>query len=141
MERNSLCQFWNDSNQNWDVPRYCQGESADIRPCAASSALWAAAPEAACRRKEAANSSRKARLKEYLYTVSANPPLLTGQGAPFFDVARRGSSSTSARLPGLFDSAEPFWYRKAVSTMYMPICRNSLSQFSVEASQNSGERK
>ena len=33
-----------------------------------------------------------------------------------------------------FDSDEPRWNRYAVKTTYMPICRNSLSQFSNVAS-------
>jgi len=37
------------------------------------------------------------------------------------------------------DSEDPFWYRNAVSTMYMPIWRNSDSQFSNVASTKSPE--
>jgi hypothetical protein len=35
------------------------------------------------------------------------------------------------------DSEEPLWKRRAVSTTYMPICKNSDSQFSNVASTKS----
>jgi hypothetical protein len=34
------------------------------------------------------------------------------------------------------DSEEPFWKRKTVRMTYIPICRNSDSQFSKVASRN-----
>src|SRR6185295_7315817 len=39
-------------------------------------------------------------------------------------------SSCGAGWSTGFDSEEPRWNRNAVSTTYMPICKNSLSQFS-----------
>ena len=57
--------------------------------------------------------------------------------APGRSAAPRGSSSCGAGSSMGFDSEDPRWKRKAVSTTYMPIWRNSLSQFSKVASQKS----
>ena len=45
-ERNSLCQFWNDSNQNFASVTYSRSETGDF-PSATLSSLTAAAPDAA----------------------------------------------------------------------------------------------
>ena len=67
------------------------------------------------------------------------PPARTGQGTCFRVFARRGSASWGAASEsGSFDSEEPRLKRKAVSSTYAPICRNSLSQFSKTASPKLG---
>jgi hypothetical protein len=55
--RNSLCQFWKDSNQNWDVPTY-SSTLTEGWPWASCSSLYAAAPPKACRTFEAANRTK-----------------------------------------------------------------------------------
>ena len=62
------------------------------------------------------------------------PPRRTGQGVAALTVASRGSWSCGASWPIGLDSEEPFWKRKTVRMTYMPICRNSDSQFSNVAS-------
>jgi hypothetical protein len=51
--------------------------------------------------------------------------------------ASRGSWSCGAGSFNGFDSDEPLWNKKAVNTTYMPICKNSDSQFSNVASTKS----
>jgi hypothetical protein len=55
---NSLCQFWNDSNQNCEVLRYSSGVTPG-RPCRNCSSLYAAAPETAWVTKAAMKSTAK----------------------------------------------------------------------------------
>jgi hypothetical protein len=59
----SLCQFWNDSNQNRDVPIYLRTES-DCPPWARVSALYSEAPPAAWRNSDAKNSANRAIVSE-----------------------------------------------------------------------------
>jgi hypothetical protein len=49
--RNSLWQFWKDSNQNCDVRTYCQVPTA-CPPCSGCSSLYAPAPVRACSQNE-----------------------------------------------------------------------------------------
>ena len=65
MARNSLCQFWKDSNQNWEVPKYWQTESAFL-PCSSAYSLWALAPHTACPTKEIMKRSMNASDREWL---------------------------------------------------------------------------
>ena len=65
------------------------------------------------------------------------PPCRTGQGTSARLSASRGSASCGASPSIGFDSDEPRWNRYAVRTTYMPICRNSDSQFSKVASTKS----
>ena len=75
--------------------------------------------------------------REFSYSVSTQPPRVTGQGTSGLSRESRGSSSCGAGSSIGLDSDEPRWNRNAVSTTYMPICRNSLSQFSKVASTKS----
>ena len=74
---------------------------------------------------------------EFSYSFRIQPPRRTGPGASGSSAASRGSSSWGEGSSIGLDSDEPRWNKNAVSTTYMPICRNSLSQFSNVASTKS----
>jgi hypothetical protein len=68
--------------------------------------------------------------------LRTQPPRRTGHGVLALRGVSRGSWFCGASLSIGFDSEDPFWKRKTVRTTYMPICRNSDSQFSKVASRN-----
>jgi hypothetical protein len=93
--RNSLCQFWKDSNQNCEVLKYCQKVTA-APPWLSSWALYALAPPAAWRATDIKNNKKNRPASEFSYTFSTQPPWRTGQGAFAGSAALRGSSSCEA---------------------------------------------
>src|SRR5687768_4670025 len=105
-DRNSLCQFWNDSNQNCDELTYSPSVTA-ASPCSICSSLKWASPVTACSESDRRNRNANARLSECSYSVSTNPPLRTGHGASSFLGESRGSRSTGSTTSGRFDSEDP----------------------------------
>ena len=110
--RNSLCQFWNDSNQNCEVPQVLQHATPASPPCASCSSLYAAAPPAACssegRRGTAGRTGRRASSRTASAPSRRAAPARARPGRPR---ASRGSSSCGAGSSIGLDSDEPFWNR------------------------------
>src|SRR5688572_10264632 len=112
--RNSLCQFWNDSNQN-DAEETCSQSETGSPPCPSCSSLCARVLPSACATKDARNSAMKASDREREYSASTQPPRRTGQGASRLLRDTFGSRSTFSVLSGSLDSDEPRWNRITVS--------------------------
>lgn len=75
-----------------------------------------------------ANNTPNANASECSYIFSQRPPARTGQGVVPGAMVSSSVSGGNGR-----DSADPHWRSFTVSSTYMPICRNSLSQFSNNA--------
>ena len=65
---------------------------------------------------------------ECAYSHFHAPPAVSGQGLGPSSMRSSSSAGSSGR-----DSADPRWRSHTVNSTYIPICRNSLSQFSMVA--------
>ncbi len=129
-DRNSLCQFWSDSCQNLAVPMYCTVDTGDS-PCATCSAECSRAAGGV--HQEADDEEGHERDAERVGVEPSPRPAAAGPAKGRRHEEDR-SRSTSSSSSGSFDSADPFCRSQTVRRTNIPICRNSLSQFSPVAS-------
>ena len=135
-ERNSLCQFWNDSNQKRLVADVLECATPAGPPCRSLLLAVLRGPAADVhgeRRTDEEQNERDASASARR-RASASPPRRTGQGASGSSGRRAGSAGPRASAPSsVLDSDEPAGSeddRHAATNA--AICRNSLSQFSAD---------
>src|SRR3546814_17102827 len=105
VERNSLCQFWKDSNHNRGSQRYW-AMVRGISPCIRASAAAPAALFFQWRKKEAADNMRNLMPSERAYNPRKKTPYLRLFGGPGI-TAVLARSHSPWRPHGYLESARP----------------------------------
>ena len=106
IERNSLCQFWNDSNQNRDDRHVSLASAA----AAVRSLLLvvSAKPPSAWTMNDTRNNRDNAMPQRVLVEPKHEPPRRTGHGTSGLSRTRADPRRRAPLAPGRFDSADPF---------------------------------